>query len=85
MYVCMYVCACNVSQNTLCWLLFAWHFTSILLVTSVMIFGSVRIDLFYHSAKVIPGAARVAPEARPAAAIVNSLVCGRTGLPLISA
>jgi len=34
---------------------------------------------------VIPGAAPVGLEARPAAAIVNSLVCVRTGLPLTSA
>jgi len=32
----------------------------------------------------IPGAARAEPEARPAAAIVNSPVCARTGLPLSS-
>jgi len=38
-----------------------------------------------HYTEVITGAARVGPETRPAAAIVNSPVCAHTGLPLTSA
>jgi len=38
----------------------------------------------HNHTSLIPGAAWVGPEARPAAAIVKSPMCARTGLPLLT-